>query len=48
VSWEESKVYVDLTRERVKQAPEFDLTELVNREYEDRLYDHYGRSKYWD
>jgi hypothetical protein len=48
VSWEESKVFVDLTRESIKQAPEFNLTELINREYEDRLYDHYGRSKYWD
>ncbi|MDQ6659973.1 MAG: PRC-barrel domain-containing protein [Chloroflexota bacterium] len=48
VSWEESKVYVDLTRESIKGAPEFDATALVNREYEKSLYDHYGRPKYWD
>lgn len=48
VSWEESKVHVDLTRESIKGAPEFDATALVNREYEHSLYDYYGRPKYWD
>ncbi len=47
VSWELSKVYVDLTRESIKQAPEYNLMSLINRDYEQRLYDHYGRSKYW-
>lgn len=37
VSWEESKVHVDLTRESIKGAPEFDATALVNREYEHSL-----------
>ncbi len=48
VRWEESKVYVDLTRESIKGAPEFDAKALVNREYEKSLYDYYGRPKYWD
>jgi hypothetical protein len=47
VSWEDSKVYVGLSREAIKSAPEFvDFTEIT-REYEDRLYSHYGRPPYW-
>ncbi len=47
VSWAQSKVFVDLTRESIKNAREYDATAIVNREYEDSLYDYYGRSKYW-
>lgn len=48
VNWAESKVSVDLTRDQVKDSPEYDPTAPVNREYEVRLYDFYGRPKYWD
>lgn len=47
VSWAESNVYVDLTRESIKNAPEYDPSAIVNREYENKLYDYYGRPKYW-
>lgn len=47
VSWTGRKVYVDMTREMVKNSPEFDPSAPVNREYEVRLYDFYGRPKYW-
>lgn len=47
VSWGESKVYVELTQEEVKNSPEFDASAPVNRAYEERLYDFYGRPKYW-
>jgi hypothetical protein len=47
VSWGESKVYVDLTQDAIKDSPEYDPTETVNRLYEERLYDFYGRPKYW-
>jgi len=47
VSWADSKVYVGLSREAIQSAPEFvDFTEIT-REYEDRLYSHYGRPPYW-
>ena len=47
VSWEDSKVYAGLTREAIKNAPEFvDLTPIT-REYEHRLYSHYGQPPYW-
>jgi hypothetical protein len=48
VDWAESKVSVDLTREQVKNSPEYDPSTPVKREYEVRLYDFYGRPNYWD
>lgn len=47
VSWEEEKVYVDLSRKTIKHSPEWNPTEGINREYESRLYDYYGRPAYW-
>jgi hypothetical protein len=47
VNWAEHKVFVDLLRETVKHCPEYDPSAPVNREYEVRLYDYYGRPKYW-
>jgi hypothetical protein len=47
VNWVERRVYLDLSRETVKNSPEFDPSMPVNREYEVRLYDYYGRPKYW-
>jgi hypothetical protein len=47
VSWPESKVYVDLDRESVKRAPEYDPANPVTREYEIELFAHYGREPYW-
>ena len=47
ISWADSEVVVNVKREAIKNSPEFDPTEPVNREYETRLYDYYGRPKYW-
>jgi hypothetical protein len=47
VSWASRKVYVDMSRENIRNSPEFDPAAPVNREYELRLYDYYGRPKYW-
>ncbi|MGH7872721.1 MAG: PRC-barrel domain-containing protein [Candidatus Binatia bacterium] len=47
VSWEGSKVYISLTRESIKNAPEYH-PDALNREYEEKLHDHYHRPKYWD
>jgi sporulation protein YlmC with PRC-barrel domain len=43
----ERNIDVDLTRAKIKHCPEFDAEALVNREYEERLYDYYGRPVYW-
>jgi len=48
ITWSESSVQVDMSKESVKSSPEFDPREPVNREYEVRLYDYYGRPKYWE
>ncbi len=48
LDWAQSKVYVDLRRETIKSAPEFDRSAPISREYEARLYRHYGRPGYWD
>jgi hypothetical protein len=47
VSWEEKKVFVDLSREAIKNSPAWDATAPINREYEAHLYDYYGRPAYW-
>lgn len=47
VSWPENKVYVDLSREVIKSAPEWKADVPIDREYEARLHDHYGRPAYW-
>ncbi|EMI15678.1 PRC-barrel domain protein [Rhodopirellula maiorica SM1] len=47
ISWGEASVTVGLTSDRIKQSPEFDPSEWIDREYEERLHHHYGRSGYW-
>jgi hypothetical protein len=47
IKWSDSEVVVDVRREVIEGCPEFDPSAPVNREYEERLYDYYGRSKYW-
>jgi hypothetical protein len=48
VSWADSEVQVDLSREAVKESPTYDPSAPVNREYEARVYDYYGRPVYWE
>jgi hypothetical protein len=47
VSWQESKVFVGVTRDAIKTCPEYLDSEPISREYENRLYFHYGRPPYW-
>lgn len=48
VSWETSKIYVDMTQQQVKDAPTFDPTIPFNREHEKGIHLHYGRRGYWE
>lgn len=48
VSWSESRVYVDLDRETVQRAPEYDPVIPVTRDYEAQLFEHYGQTPYWE
>jgi hypothetical protein len=46
-SWNESKVFVNLSRETIKKSPEYTEESLLNRDYETRLHRHYHRKGYW-
>jgi hypothetical protein len=43
IAWETRSATVDLTRDQVRNGPEFDPAQPANRELETRLYDYYGR-----
>jgi hypothetical protein len=47
ISWDESKVFVSLTREAIKNAPELTDDLLLTRNYEIELHGHYDREGYW-
>jgi hypothetical protein len=47
VSWDESKVIINLSRAAIKQAPEYTAETLLTRDYESRLHGHYHRQGYW-
>jgi hypothetical protein len=47
ISWEESKVFVSLTRETIKQGPEYREGDLLTRDSETKLHRHYNREGYW-
>jgi len=47
VSWSESKVFVNLSREAIKQSPEYTEESLLTRDYETGLHQHYQREGYW-
>ena len=47
VSWSESKVFVNLSRETIKQSPEYTEESLLTRDYETGLHRHYNRQGYW-
>jgi len=47
VSWKESKVFVNLLREAIKQSPEYTEESLLTRDYETELHRHYNRQGYW-
>lgn len=48
IDWYGESVHVELTREAVRNSPEYNPDEPVSRDYEIRLYDYYGRPKYWE
>ena len=47
VSWSESKVFVNVSRETIKQSPEYTEESLLTRDYETGLHRHYNRQGYW-
>lgn len=47
ISWSDSKVWIDQLKDQIKNSPRYDASAPINQEYETRLYDFYGRPKYW-
>lgn len=47
VSWGESKVFLRMTREAIRQSPEYAEDSLITRDYETVLHGHYDRPGYW-
>lgn len=47
IDWSARVVRFDLEKESIEESPPFDPEAGVNREYEERLYDYYGRPRYW-
>jgi len=47
IGWARSEVYVSITQKAIENSPEYE-PEALNRAYETRLYEHYGRTKYWE
>lgn len=48
VDWSAAHVSVDLTRDRIRNAPAYDHRVTVDRDYEERLHAYYGWERYWE
>lgn len=47
VSWNDQQIHVELTRDEVRNSPEYDPAATVDRAYEEELYSHYRQRPYW-
>ncbi|MBN1584478.1 MAG: PRC-barrel domain-containing protein, partial [Anaerolineae bacterium] len=47
VGWTDKMVHINLTREKIKDSPEYEPGPPLRRDYEMRLYDYYGFPGYW-
>jgi len=47
IDWRGKVVSLGHSKEEVRESPPYDPNQPVNRQYELRLYDYYGRRKYW-
>jgi len=48
IDWAEKTVYTTLTRQQVRDGPEYVEAVPIDRDYEQRLHDAYGREGYWN
>lgn len=47
VSWSESSIFINLSRDAIKRSPEYTDDSLVTRDYEMGLHHHYNRKGHW-
>ncbi len=48
ILWRDRTVLLELAREEIRNSPAYDPNQPVNRQDEVRLYDFYGRPRYWN
>lgn len=48
ISWTEKEIDIGLKVETVNNSPAYDPTQPLDREFESRLYRHYGKNEYWE
>lgn len=48
IDWDQRKVFTSLTRDGVKNSPEYDEDALMDRQYEERLHQAHQRGGYWE
>ncbi len=48
IEWAESRIYVDLNRDTIRRAPEFNPDQPLTREFEQTIFSYYNRRPYWE
>jgi hypothetical protein len=48
IDWDQKRLHVDISADQVTQAPEWQPGQPVDRAFEERVHDHYGRPRYWE
>jgi uncharacterized protein YrrD len=47
IDWNDRLVHVSLSRDKLREAPPFEVTVPVTRDYEEKLCQYYGVARYW-
>lgn len=47
IDWAKREMRVDLSKETIEKSPDFDLAKSFSRDYEEKLFGHYGKPRYW-
>lgn len=48
IDWSDRKLVVELPKEKIKSAPDYETDSPPDRDYESKLYEHYGKRFYWE
>jgi PRC-barrel domain len=48
IDWTQRKVSTSLSRDNVKNSPDYDQSSLLDRQYEERLHEAHQRAGYWE
>jgi hypothetical protein len=47
ISWSERAVTIEMTRQQIEKAPEYVSGQIIDRPFEERLFEHHRRPGYW-